>query len=90
MHARINDSKQAKLASDKLRLYVESRKLKTENAMVKKQAGVRLAMPLARRVDDDTDAIRVAARARLSRGRQAGHAEVRLGAQILEPQINPG
>lgn len=68
MHARINDSKQAKLASDKLRLYVESRKLKTENAMVKKQAGVRLAMPLARRVDDDTDAIRVAAARALAAG----------------------
>ena len=58
VHARINESAQAKGASDKMRAYVASKKTRAVRVAAERGA---LVAPNARRVDDDPDAIRRAA-----------------------------
>ena len=65
VHARINESAQAKGASDKMRAYVASKKTRAVRVAAERGA---LVAPNARRVDDDPDAIRRAAARALAAG----------------------
>lgn len=65
VHARINESAQAKGASDKMRAYVASKKTRAVRVAAERGA---LVAPNVRRVDDDPDAIRRAAARALAAG----------------------